>query len=164
MRALFLLPLLTACGAVHFDVDQDLDQSTVTGSVLGGVLPALLPNPLKLNIDIKAEVAKRGTGPAKKALLKSLTLSITPHDAPVGNFDFLDEVHLFVEAPSIDKAEVAKLAPVPKSATKLDFTIVEGVDLLPYVNAGATISATATGTQPRMDTSFDGHVTVEVDI
>jgi hypothetical protein len=165
MRFLLLLPLLSACGAVKFNVDQDLAQETVQGSPLGGVLPqSFLPNPFKLTIDIKAEVAKRGTGPAQKAFLRSLTLAITPHDAPQGNFDFLSEVHLFVEGVGVTKAEVAKLQPVPKSATKLDFTLVPDVDLLPYINAGATITATATGNQPNMDTSFDGHVTVEVDI
>jgi hypothetical protein len=46
----------------------------------------------------------------------------------------------------------------------LTFTITPDVDLLPYIQAGADISATATGTQPAMDTSFDGHVTVTVHI
>ena len=35
-------------------------------------------------------------------------------------------------------------------------------ELLPYVNAGATISATASGTQPANDFTFDGYVTVRV--
>jgi hypothetical protein len=135
------------------------------GSPIGGVmLPSFLPNPLKLNIDIKSEVAKRGTGPAKQAFLKVLTLSIVPHTAPKGNFDFLSEVHLFVEGPGLTKAEVANMTSVPKSATTLNFNIVPNVDLLPYINAGATITASATATEPAMDTTFDGHVTVEVDI
>ena len=33
-----------------------------------------------------------------------------------------------------------------------------------FTEAGATISATATGTQPMQDTSFDGHIAVEVTI
>jgi hypothetical protein len=60
--------------------------------------------------------------------------------------------------------EVANSAPVPRGATTLDFNIVPNVNLLPYINAGATISATATGTQPAQDTSFDGHVVVTVKI
>jgi hypothetical protein len=164
MRLLLLLPLLTACGAVHFDVDSDLDATTVNGSPLGGVLPSFLPNPVKLNVDLKAEVAKRGTGPAKAAFLKALTLSITPHDAPQGNFDFIDSVHLFVEASGVTKAEVAKLDPVPRSQTKLTFDLIDGVDLLPYINAGAEITATAMGSAPSMTTTFDGHVTIDVRI
>jgi hypothetical protein len=161
---LLLVPLLASCGAVKFDVEQDLAAQSVPGSVLGGVLPSFLPNPAKLNIDIQAEVAKRGTGPAKAAYLKSLTLAITPHDAPSGNFDFISEVHLSVEAPGVEKKEIARLIAVPKSTVKLTFDIVPDVDLLPYIAAGATISATASGTQPRMDTTFDGHVDVEVRI
>src|SRR5690242_10632556 len=104
VRALWLLPLICSCGAVSFNVEADLAEQSVPGSPLGGLLPSFLPNPARLNVDIKAEVAKRGTGPAKAAFLKSLSLSITPHDAPNGrNFNFISEVHLFVEGPGLDK-------------------------------------------------------------
>ncbi len=73
-------------------------------------------------------------------------------------------MHLFVLGTGLTQAEVANLDPVPKGQTTLSFNIVPGVDLLPYINAGATITATATGTQPTQDTSFDGHVQVEVRI
>jgi len=164
IRCLLPLVLLFSCGNVSFDVDQDLAEQTVPGSPIPNLLPSFLPNPAQINVNIQDEVAKRGTGPAKAAYLKSLTLSITPHDAPKGNFDFISEVHLFVEGPGLNKAEVAKLVPVPKGQTKLDFTIVPDVDLLPYVNAGATITANETGTQPAMDTKFDGHIIIEVRI
>jgi hypothetical protein len=128
------------------------------------VLPTVLPNPAKFTIDLKAEVQKRGTGPATKAVLKSLALSILTAETPDANFDFLEEVHLFAEGPGLQKVEIAKLQPVPRSAKSLTFEIVPDVDLLPYINAGATLSATATATQPRTDTSFDGKVAVEVRI
>lgn len=51
-----------SCGAVGFDVEQDLGKQTVQGSPLGGLLPGLLPNPYNLDIDLEAEIAKRGTG------------------------------------------------------------------------------------------------------
>jgi hypothetical protein len=158
-----LLPLLLlSCGAVRFDLAQDLPEQTVQGSLLGGVLPSFIDNPIRLTIDIRSEVARRGTGPARKALLKELTLSITPHDMPANNFDFLTEVHLFVEGPGLQRAEVARSAPVPRSATTLRFEVLPDVDLLPYVNAGASLTATATGNQPRQNVTFDGHVVVEV--
>ena len=34
------------------------------------------------------------------------------------------------------------------------------VELLPYINAGAQITATATGTQPSSDFSYDGSIRV----
>jgi hypothetical protein len=164
MSRVLPLALLFSCGAVSFDVDQDLAQQTVPGSPLGGLLGSFVANPFKLNIDINSEVQKRGTGPAKSAQLKSLSLAITPHSAPVGNFDFLTEAHLFVEGNGVAKVEVANITSVPKGATTLDFNITPNVDLLPYINAGGDITATASGTQPAMDTSFDGHITVTVKI
>jgi hypothetical protein len=164
MSRVLPLALFFSCGAVSFDVQQDLQQETVSGNPLGGLLGSFVANPFKFTIDINAEVQKRGTGPAHSAQLKSLSLAITPHSAPVGNFDFLTEVHLFVEGTGLSKVEVANVTSVPKGATTLDFNITPNVDLLPYINAGGDISATASGTQPAQDTSFDGSLTVTVKI
>ena len=162
-RALAFL-VLTSCGAVQFDVEQDLAAQTIQGNALGGVLAsALLPNPYTLNIDIKAEVAKRGTGPATRAFLKSLVFDIAPA-TPNENFDFIDETRLFVEGPGLTKIEIARRVPVPNGLKKLEFDVVPMVDLLPYIQAGATISATAKGTQPTRDTTFVGKVVIEVRI
>jgi hypothetical protein len=128
------------------------------------VLGTFLSSPFKFSIDINAEVAKHGTGPATSAALESLSLSITPHNAPTGNFDFLQEVHLFVEADGLAKLEIANVIMVPKGSVIINFTILPSINLLPYIQAGANISATAVGTQPSQDTSFDGHVTVLVHI
>ncbi len=152
----------SSCGGVHFDVDQALGEQRIPGSPLGAVLPSLLPNPFRLNVDLKAETAKRGTGPATAAFLKSLTLAATPAANPSGNFGFLEEVHVFIEAPALPKKEVALLKPVPSEATSVTFTIIDGVDLLPYVNAGASITTTATGTQPARDFTFDGKVVLDI--
>lgn len=164
IRIALVSTLLCSCGIARFNVEQALPEQRVQGSLLGGILPSFLPNPSKFNIDIKSEVAKRGTGPAHSAYLTSLTFQITPHDTPSGNFDFISDAHLFVEAPNLGKVEFAKLTMVPKSAIKLDFEIVPNIDLLPFINAGATISATANGTQPTKDTRFDGNLIVEVRI
>lgn len=152
------------CGVIQFDVEQLLPEQRVSGSPLGGVLPSFVPTPFKLNIDIKAESEKRGTGPASKAFLKELTLSVTPAGAPKGNFDFLDEVHIAIAAPSmaLAKVEIARKVPVPKSAVVLNFDLVPDIDLLPYINAGAELTATATGRQPPADVTFEGKVVVNV--
>ena len=163
-QTLLLLLVFSGCGSVGFEVEQDLQKQTIQGNALGGVLAsALLPNPYTLNIDIRAEVAKRGTGPAKSAFLKSLVLEIAP-ETPDTNFDFIDETRLFVEGPGLAKVEIAKLVPVPNGLKKLQFEVVPMVDLLPYINAGATITATAMGTQPTKNTTFFGKVVVEVRI
>ena len=168
MRTLALLVTVAAagsgCGILSFDVDQDLPAQTIPGNPLGGVLPSFLQAPIPLQVDLKAETDKRGTGPATHAYLKSLTLSATPHGSPSGNFDFLDEVHVFVEPQSgaLPKVEVATQKPVPRGQTSLDFTIVPNLDLLPYVNAGAQITASASGRQPQQNFSYDGHLTITI--
>lgn len=153
---------VSSCGAVGFDLTQDLQEQRVPGSPLGGVLPSLVPNPFKLTLDVKAETQKRGTGPATAVFLKELTLSATPAATPSGTFDFLDEVHVFIESSSQAKVEVAKLKPVPRGVSRVTFDVLPAVDLLPSVNAGATLTTSATGTQPAKDFTFTGQVVVTV--
>ena len=161
---LAVLALLTSCGSIRFNLEQPIAEQKVPGNLLGGVLPNFFPNPFKLTIDVKAETEKRGTGPATAAFLTSLVLNATPAGNPSGTFDFLDEVHVLVEAPGQPKVEVATLKPVPRGQTSVSFTIVPDVNLLPYVNAGATMSTTATGTQPAKDFTFDGKAVFEIRI
>jgi hypothetical protein len=155
--------LLCCCGNVSFDVDQDLPTETVQGGLLG-MLGTLLPTPFNFTINLQQQEQMHGTGPAKSAQLTSLTMAITPHDMPVGDFSFLQEAHLFVSASGLAKVEIANITSVPSKATTLSFNIVPNVDLVPYIQAGADISATASGSQPPQDTSFDGHLTVTVHI
>ena len=157
------------CGAISFDVSQSVPEQEVPGSPLGGLLPSFLPQPFPVTIDVEQETAKRSTGPARSANLKSVKFEITPHDAPSGNFDFVDEIHIFVapassSGSSLPSVEIANLQPVPQGQTTISLTIVPGVDLLPYINAGASISATASGHSPPATVTYDGTVTVTIHI
>jgi hypothetical protein len=169
LRALLLsvFSAVIGCGAISFDVTQNVPEQTVQGSPLAGVLPSVLQAPFKINIDAKSETEKRNTGPASSAALKQVQLTATPHASPSGNFDFVDEIHIFVEATNggtLPKVEIATLKPVPKGQTTLNLVVVPGVDLLPYINAGAQISATASGHQPAQTVTYDGSVTVTIRI
>jgi hypothetical protein len=154
--------LLSSCGAVKFDFSYALPEQTVQGSPLGGLLPSFIPSPIPLNVDLRAETQKMNTGPASHVYLKSLAMqiTITPHDTPMNNFDFLTSVHVFVapkdSSSSLPQEEVAHIDAVPRGATKLDFQIVDGVDLLPYLNTGASLTATASGSVPPKDVTYDG--------
>lgn len=165
-RILALCALLAGCGGIPFDVGQDLPEQRVPGSLLGGLLPSFVPAPIPVMIDLRSEVERRDTGPARSAQLKQLTLTATPRDAPSGRFDFLDEVHLYIEASdgSQPRREIARLQPVPKGQTSVTFTIVPDVDLLPYINAGAQITASAAGQQPQRDFTYAGHIEITVRI
>lgn len=156
-----------ASRSISFDVAQDLPEQRVAGSPLGGILPSFIPTSIPLQFDLKAETEKRNTGPASHVYLKSLTIAATPHDAPSGNFDFLEEVHIFVaqrDRGSLPKVEIARLQQVPKGQVKLSLAIVPDVDLLPYVSAGAEITSSATGSQPRKEFTFDGRIEITIKI
>lgn len=157
---------MAGCGAIPFDVSQNVPEQQVQGNPLGGLLPSFLPTPFPITINVQQETQKRSTGPARSATLKSVSFSATPPAAPSGNFDFVDEIHIFVEAQSgpLPKVEIATLKPVPKGQTTINLTVVPGIDLLPYINVGATISANASGRQPTQNFSYDGVVTVTVHI
>lgn len=167
MRAVALSLLLACgCGTQNFTIEQDLPAQTVPGDPLGGLLGSVFPQAFKLSIDLKAEEQKHDTGPASHVYLQSMSLSVTPHGSPQGNFDFLDEIHLFAAGtPTPDvKVEIAKKAPVPKGSTTLQFDVLPGVDLIQMVQTGVEITATASGTRPAADTSIDGHVVIDVKI
>jgi hypothetical protein len=165
MRAAIVLALLgSGCGALSFDVEQAVPEQTIQGNPLGGLLPSFVPTPFRLNVDIEQETKKRSTGPATSAGLKALRFSATPAAMPSGNFDFVDEIHVFIAAPSLPKVEIARLTPVPKGQTTLELVTSPEVNLLPYVNAGAEMSATATGRQPTQTFTFDGKVTITIRI
>src|SRR5581483_1155772 len=164
--AVGLVPAIGGCGLIAFDVDQDLPEQTIQGNPLGGILPQARGAATPLNVDLKSETQKRSTGPASSANLSALRFAATPHAMPSGNFDFVDEIHVFIDSPgsSLPKKEIANLAPVPKGQTTINLAVTPGIDLLPYINAGAEITATATGRQPSQDFHFDGHVTITVHI
>ena len=166
--ALVFVAGVAGCGALSFDVSQPVPEQTVQGSPLGGLLPSFLPQPFPVTINVQQETAKRSTGPARSANLKQVEFQITPHSSPSGNFDFVDEIHIFVapssSGSSLPMVEIANLKPVPKGQTTIDLTIVPGIDLLPYINAGASISASASGHQPAQTVTYDGTVVVTVHI
>ncbi|MCS6913670.1 MAG: hypothetical protein RMK29_13530 [Myxococcales bacterium] len=154
----------SACGTLRFEVGQDLPEQRVPGSPVGGLLPSFVPSPIPLTIDLRAETERRNTGPARSVQLSSLVLHATPQEAPSGTFDFLDEVRIYIAARdgSRPRVEIARLVSVPRGQVRLELTVVPEVELLPYLNAGAEITATARGTQPRRDVTFAGRIELTV--
>lgn len=154
--------LLCGCG-LPFTIGQDVPEQTVPAD------PNPLPIPvgqeffrIPLTIDLQSEIENRKTGPAKSVLLRSLTLAATRNS---GNFDFLDEVHIFI-APSqgtaLPEVEIATLNPVPRGVTNVSFTIVPDVELLPYIQQGARVISRVTGRYPQQQFTFDGHLRVTI--
>jgi hypothetical protein len=158
-RAALVLAVLApgGCGLVGFDVEQKIPPQEVPGSLLGEVLPLNFAFPL--NIDIESQTRAQGTGPAGSAALKSLELVILSPDG--ATFEFLDTIKIEISAEGLERKEVARLDDVPAQA-RIALKVVPGVDLLPYIRKGATLSASATGRLPRQTTRFEGKVVVHV--
>jgi hypothetical protein len=155
-----LLGSASGCGLVSFDVSQDIPAQTVPGSPLGALLPVSL-FAIPLNIDIRSEAAAHGTGPASSVTLSSVSLTVM---SPSGaTFDFVDSIVINISGPGLSEVEIGRLQPVPGTAS-ISIPPAGGVDLLPYINAGATITAKASGHMPASDTTFVGTVVVTVHV
>jgi hypothetical protein len=149
---------LTGCGLASFDVSQDIPPQTIPGSPVGALLPDTLFS-IPLNIDLKSTTAGHGTGPATSVKLSSITLTITSPSG--GTFAFVDSISFTISARGAPDEEFARLQPVPATTT-ITIPPIRDVDLLDYINSGATITATVSGRAPAADTTFDGKVVVTV--
>jgi hypothetical protein len=164
-----LVALLSAvgavgCGNISFDVSQDIPPTFIMGDPTSTVFAGdTMPQPLTL--DIMAETNMRHTGPASSAFLKELTFTITQPSG--GTFYFATAVQIFLVPQNPNSAlptiEIAHLNPVPNETT-IHLVPDPGVNMLPYSNEGANITAAATGYFPTEDTTYVGHVVVEVRI
>jgi hypothetical protein len=154
---------LAGCGLASFDLNQDIPTQTVPGNPLGPLLPASL-FAIPMNIDVQSATDAKGTGPASSVTLESITLTVL---SPSGaTFDFVSSISISISASgnsNLPTQEIAHLDPVPGTAS-INLQPVPGVDLLPYINAGATITAAASGHMPSTDTTFDGLVVVTVHV
>jgi hypothetical protein len=154
----------TGCGNISFDVDQQIPPTFIMGDPSGMVLSGTT-DAQPLTLDIMAETQQRHTGPASSAHLKQLTFMITQPAG--GTFYFVQEAHIYLVPKSttstLPTVEIARLKPVPNETT-IQFEPVPGVDMLPYSNEGANITASATGFYPMEDTTYVGYVKVEVKI
>jgi hypothetical protein len=95
--------------------------------------------------------------------LKSVSLTIT---SPSGaTFDFVDSIAIHISSANgnLPDVEIGRLEPVPGTAS-ITIPPTSGVDLLPYINAGANITATASGHMPASDTTFIGTVVVTIHV
>lgn len=151
---------LAGCGIADFDIDQAIMEQRIQGSPLPGPLAGLFPIPL--NIDIAAKIKEMETGPIDSVTLKSLTLTITPTGVTSGDTDdwsFVDEIHVFVSSnmsgSTLPRVEIAKVV-APGPVQTLNFEVVSGVDINPYVNEGSTVEGESSGTVPEDDVTYDG--------
>jgi len=176
MFARFLLALtfihLTGCASVGgFEIGQALPERTVAGNPVGGLLGGFVDVPIPLEVDVAAQTAARDTGPATAMRLTDLRLQITATEEPAGDTDdfaFIESAEVFVQGAQADsslpRVRVATASQPAEGARELVFETDSTVDLLPYANEGAELTAEAMGTAPPDDVSFDGSITLAVEV
>lgn len=162
----FAILFLTGCGVADFDVSRDVPESRITGNPLPTVLEGVLDAPLA--IDIQGDIEAHDAGPIESITLTRLVLDITKTDEPPGDADdwsFLASARIHVEstAPSsnLPRVEVAHVVE-PGDVTRLDFEPDSNVNLRPYVEEGAQMTAETEGEAPPDDTTYDGVVVFTV--
>jgi hypothetical protein len=173
-RPTLLLALLLASGCsdvLDFEVERSVPEQRVEGSVLSGALGDLLGAPIPLDVDIASETDARETGPASAVRLVQFSLAITDTARPEGDsddFDFLDSVEIHIESTasgsSLPRQKVAELRPVPSGATRIELDTFSDLNLLPYAEEGARLTSTASGSVPGDDVTFDGGLTLLVEV
>lgn len=86
--------------------------------------------------------------------------------APDGaNFDFLDAIRFYAEAPGLPRVLVAELEPVPDGATELRLDVDSSVELQPYVVAPSmTLTTEADGLRPEEETTVEAEAIFDVDV
>jgi len=149
--------LLASCGS-DVDVEQKIPEQEVPGNLLAATL-AIVGFTLPIEVSIESQAEAQGTGRAHSASLKAMELSIT---TPSGEtFEFLDRINIEISAVGLESKKVAYLDNVP-AQPQIALTVLGHIDLIPYINKGATLSATASGHQPRQNVKFDGLVVITV--
>lgn len=165
-HTLVLVPLLAAAGCagfLMFRVTESIEEQRVSASQIGPVLT------MPITLDLEAETAARDTGPARHVYLETLTLSVTTTAEPPGDVDdlaFLQGAEIFIESSNpqsnLPRQRVAALAPIAEGDRTATF-VADDVDIIEYAREGARLTATAEGTLPPDDVTFDGQYTLVLD-
>lgn len=107
--------------------------------------------------EFKSNDVRKNQVTEARATLIQLTVS-NPSDA---NFDFVNTIAFSIEAPGVEKKEVAKKT-MPKGATTVDLDI-DDLDLSPYVRAESfSITSDANAQRPPEDTTLHAKLVMHV--
>jgi hypothetical protein len=157
--AALMLIAVAGCSVADFDVTRAIPSETIVGTER---LPAASPDTAQpLEVPLHQVVDSSSTGFVNSIYLSDLTLDITS----TGDWSFVQSMDLYIASTmsgsTLPKVVVAS-ASAPGAVTKLNLVITSDVNLVPYVNEGAVLTATASGTLPSHDVTLDGQYTLHV--
>jgi hypothetical protein len=172
LSLLSILALLVSSGCgLGFNIDRDLPEQYVPGSPLGALLGGLFEVPIPIELNLEEETAARNTGPAKRVILKSLSLHVTETaESTEGEDDlsFIDSVDVYVDSSlaesTLEPQLIATLGKVERGTREVDFDTFTEVNLKPYVEEGALLTTMATGRAPSNAVTFAGSLRLRVEV
>ena len=145
-----------------FDVTQRAETTIQKGTVLEQIVGSLGFGQFT-NLDLSQSQEFKSNNVQKRHVangrVKVLQLRIT---APEGqDFDFLESISFFVEAPGLERKRIAHRQ-VPRDARSFQCK-VDDVDLAPYVRAESmTVTTDVRGRRPESDTTIDAKLVLTV--
>lgn len=159
-------------GLPFIGVSLDIPAQTIPG-VAGGSQSACDPlgnvvvNSLTpISFDIRASKELRGKSVIRftRVVLDHITLTIIPPSQASQNWDFVDSIQFFANAPGQAPVLVAELNPVPNGKREIEIPGT-GVDLSDFASRdNFEVSGQATGRPPCADVHFDGSGSFDVSI
>jgi hypothetical protein len=162
-----LISVLVTCGGLT----RVSATQTATATIPGGSLLDVVTGDLGFgnlgNFDISQSQEFKNQGIKREQInsvkLKSLTLTITS-PANGQDFTFLQSLAFFVEAPGVEKKEIARGGPFTAGAKEVSLTLLD-VELAPYATATSmTFTTTANGKKPGSTTTVEAKVILDADV
>lgn len=95
------------------------------------------------------------------ATVEALELRIVPPTSEGQDFDFLESISFFIEAPGLEKKRIAhKQVPRDSRSFKCE---LDSVELAPYVRAERmTVTTTVKGRRPENDTTLEARLVIAI--
>ena len=111
------------------------DTESVIESVIGINLPiTIMTPPITTNVEQKMEEENSNKDLIEYANLTQLILTTKSPES--SNFDFLNQIEIFIKANGLAKQKIASKYNIPETGLKtLDLTIVPNIDLTNYIKA-----------------------------
>ncbi len=163
----WLAPFLLACGGSLFTVEIERSSEAVIakGNILDVLLGDLGFGELSdLDITTSEEIQNAGAEPGDIDGVFVQRMSLSVVDPPGADLAFIDRIDVFVEAPDLARVLIASSDAFGDGVTAVDLEL-EGLDLTEYaVSTSMTVSLSATGRRPSVDTRLLAEIVLDVGV
>lgn len=151
-------------GLLSIELERSSEAVIARGNVLDALLGELgLDDLAAVDYTAAQELENQGVEPGDLRAVHLTRFRVAVVSPPEATLSFLDAVSVFVEAPDLDRIQVAAAVSIEDGATEVELE-VEDVDLVDYVvSQRMTLSTSVTGTRPDVDTRIRADVVLDVE-